>query len=168
MRDPPSFSVAPVVEHDDIMYPSAIPFVLVHLACIAVFWTGLTSKALAICLVLYWLRIFAIGAGYHRYFSHRAYKTSRVFQFVLAFLSQSSAQKSVLWWAANHRHHHLHSDTQTDIHSPHHKGLIYSHIGWIFARSNDATNLVKIADFARYPELMWLHKHELVPAFKGQ
>ena len=165
MRDPPSSSVAPVVEHDDIMYPSAIPFVLVHLACIAVFWTGLTSKALAICLVLYWLRIFAIGAGYHRYFSHRAYKTSRVFQFVLAFLSQSSAQKSVLWWAANHRHHHLHSDTQTDIHSPHHKGLIYSHIGWIFARSNDATNLVKIADFARYPELMWLHKHELVPPF---
>jgi stearoyl-CoA desaturase (delta-9 desaturase) len=153
------------VEHDDIMYPSAIPFVLVHLACIAVFWTGVTSNALAICLVLYWLRIFAIGAGYHRYFSHRAYRTGRVFQFILAFLSQSSAQKSVLWWAAKHRHHHLYSDTQTDIHSPHHKGFIYSHLGWIFARSNDATDLVKIADLARYPELMWLHKYELAPPF---
>jgi stearoyl-CoA desaturase (Delta-9 desaturase) len=116
-------------------------------------------------LVLYWLRIFAIGAGYHRYFSHRAYRTSRVFQFILAFLSQSSAQKSVLWWAAKHRHHHMYSDTQTDIHSPRHKGFIYSHLGWIFARRNDATDLVKIADLARYPELIWLHKHEQVPPF---
>ena len=165
MRNAPSSPGAAVVEHDDIMYPSAIPFVLVHLACIAVFWTGVTSTALAICLVLYWLRIFAIGAGYHRYFSHRAYRTSRVFQFILAFLSQSSAQKSVLWWAAKHRHHHLYSDTQTDIHSPHHKGIIYSHLGWIFARSNDTVDLVKIADFARYPELAWLHKNEQVPAF---
>ena len=81
------------------MYPSAVPFVLVRLACFAVFWTGVTNQALAIGLALYWLRIFGIGAGYHRYFSHRAYRTSRVFQFVLAFLSQSSAQKSVLWWA---------------------------------------------------------------------
>jgi stearoyl-CoA desaturase (Delta-9 desaturase) len=165
MRDAPSSrSMTPAVEHDDMMYPSAIPFVLFHLACIAAFWTGVTSQAVAICLVLYWLRIFAIGAGYHRYFSHRAYRTSRVFQLILAFLSQSSAQKSVLWWAAKHRHHHLYSDDQTDIHSPRHKGFIYSH-HWIFARRNDATDLAKIADLARYPELMWLHKHEQVPSF---
>jgi stearoyl-CoA desaturase (delta-9 desaturase) len=164
MRDQKSFSVTtPDVEHDDIMYPSAIPFVLVHLACIAAFWTSVTYQAIAICLVLYWLRIFAIGAGYHRYFSHRAYKTNRLLQFVLAFLSQSSAQKSVLWWAAKHRHYHLFSDTETDVHSPRHKGFFYSHLGWIFAPKNDDTDLAKIADFARYPELVWLHKHELVP-----
>lgn len=152
-----------VVEHDDIMYPSAIPFVLIHLACIAVFWTGVTFQAVAICLLLYWLRIFGIGAGYHRYFSHRAYRTSRVFQLILAILSQSSAQKSVLWWAAKHRHHHLHSDTAMDVHSPHQKGFFYSHLGWIFARVNDMADLTKVADFACYPELMWLHRHELVP-----
>jgi stearoyl-CoA desaturase (Delta-9 desaturase) len=154
---------SPIDRHDDIMYPSAVPFVLVHLACIAAFWTGMAYQALAIGLVLYWLRIFGIGAGYHRYFSHRAYKTSRVFQFVLAVLSQSSAQKSVLWWASKHRHHHLNSDTEADVHSPRHRGFIYSHFGWIFARSSDTTDLVRIADFARYPELMWLHKYELVP-----
>ena len=154
---------APIVEHTDIMYPSAIPFVLVHLACVAALWTGVTYEALGLCFVLYWLRIFAIGAGYHRYFSHRAYRTSRAFQFALAVLSQSTAQKSVLWWASKHRHHHLHSDTETDVHSPRHKGFVYSHLGWIFSRKNDAADLVKIADFARYPELMWLHKHELVP-----
>ena len=99
-------------EQDDIVYPSALPFVLVHLGCIAAVWTGVTWTAVAICVMLYWLRIFAIGAGYHRYFSHRAYSTGRVFQFVLAFLAMSSAQKSVLWWAAKHRHHHLHSDSE--------------------------------------------------------
>jgi stearoyl-CoA desaturase (Delta-9 desaturase) len=151
-------------EHDDIIYPAALPFVLVHLVCIAAIWTGITWFDVAIGIGLYWLRIFAIGAGYHRYFSHRAYSTGRVFQFILAVLAQSTAQKSVLWWAAKHRHHHLHSDTARDVHSPRRKGFFYSHVGWIFARRHGKTDLVKVADFARYPELMWLHRLELVPA----
>ena len=151
--------------HDDIIYPSVIPFALVHVTCFAAIWTGITPTAIALCIALYWLRIFAIGAGYHRYFSHRAYATGRAFQFVLAFMSQSTAQKSVLWWAAKHRHHHLHSDTEVDVHSPMHKGFLYSHMGWIFARKHDVADLTKVADFARYPELMWLHKYELVPPF---
>ena len=154
----------PAPEHDDIMYPSAIPFVLVHLACFAAIWTGISWTAVAIAVALYWLRIFAIGAGYHRYFSHRAYATSRAFQLALAVVAQSTAQKSVLWWAAKHRHHHLHSDTEADVHSPRHKGFIYSHVGWVFSRRHDLTDLVKIEDFARYPELMWLHRYELAPA----
>ena len=151
-------------ENDDIIYPSVVPFILVHLGCLAAIWSGVTWQAIAICAVLYWLRIFAIGAGYHRYFSHRAYSTSRFFQFVLAVLAQSSAQKSVLWWAAKHRHHHLHSDTERDVHSPRHKGFLYSHVGWIFAWKHDTTDFLKVADFTRYPELMWLHKYELLPA----
>jgi stearoyl-CoA desaturase (delta-9 desaturase) len=150
-------------EHDDIVYPSAIPFVLVHLACIAAIWTGITWQAVVICAGLYWLRIFAIGAGYHRYFSHRSYSTGRVFQFILAFLAQSTAQKSVLWWAAKHRHHHLHSDTERDVHSPRHTGFLYSHVGWIFARRHGETDLVKVADLERYPELIFLHRYELLP-----
>jgi stearoyl-CoA desaturase (Delta-9 desaturase) len=156
---------APVERHEDIMYPSAVPFVLMHMACLAAIWTGITWTAVAICVALYWLRIFAIGAGYHRYFSHRAYATSRTFQLVLAVVAQSTAQKSVLWWAAKHRHHHLHSDTEEDVHSPRHTGFVYSHLGWIFARRHDSTDLSKITDFARFPELMWLHRLELAPAF---
>jgi len=150
--------------HEDMMYPSAIPFVLVHLACLGAIWTGVSWTALALCIALYWLRIFGIGAGYHRYFSHRAFATSRAFQFALAVLSQSTAQKSVLWWAAKHRHHHLHSDTATDVHSPRQRGFLYSHVGWIFSRRNDATDLVKVEDFARFAELRWLHRYELAPA----
>jgi len=151
-------------EHDDIVYPSAIPFVLVHLACFGAIWSGVTWQALVLCVALYWLRIFAIGAGYHRLFSHRAYSTSRAFRFVLALLAQSTAQKSVLWWAAKHRHHHLHSDTEHDVHSPRHTGFLYSHLGWIFARRHDTFDEATVADLARYPELKWLHKYELAPA----
>ena len=151
-------------EHDDIIYPSALPFVLIHLGCAAAIWSGITWQAIVICAALYWLRMFAIGAGYHRYFSHRSYSAGRAFQFILAVLAQSSAQKSILWWAAKHRHHHLHSDTSRDVHSPRHKGFIYSHVGWIFARQHDTTDLVKVADFASFPELRWLHKFEVLPA----
>ena len=155
---------ADTAQHEDIVYPSAIPFVVVHLLCFAAIWSGVTWQSLTLCIALYWVRLFAIGAGYHRYFSHRAYSTSRIFQFFLAFLAQTSAQKSVLWWAAKHRHHHLHSDTEQDVHSPRHKGFLYSHVGWIFNRRHAKTDLVKIDDFARYPELMWLHRLELAPA----
>lgn len=108
--------------------------------------------------------MFAVVAGYHRYFSHRAFSTSRVFQFILGFLAQTSAQKSLLWWASKHRHHHLHADTDQDVHSPRQTGFLYSHVGWIFARKHDQADLSKVADLTRYPELMWLHKHELLPA----
>ncbi|HEY8384457.1 MAG TPA: acyl-CoA desaturase [Microvirga sp.] len=151
-------------DHDDIVYPQTIPFLLAHLVCFAAIWTGVTWEAVAIAVALYWIRMFAIGAGYHRYFSHRAYSTGRVFQFILAFLAQSTAQKSVLWWAAKHRHHHLFSDTEHDVHSPRQSGFLYAHVGWIFSRRHDTADLVKVGDFAKYPELMWLHKYELFPA----
>src|SRR3954451_758936 len=167
-REPGPLSMSRPIDtsdaHDDIMYPSTLPFILLHVSCIAAFWSGITWHAVAICVILYWLRMFAITAGYHRYFSHRAYSTSRLFQFMLAFLAQSTAQKSVLWWAAKHRHHHLHSDTEQDTPSPRHKGFVFSHVGWIFDRRHDTTDLVKVSDFACYPELMWLHKLEILPA----
>jgi stearoyl-CoA desaturase (delta-9 desaturase) len=157
-------TTSPNVDHDDIIYPSTIPFILMHFACFAAIWTGVTWQALAICIALYWLRIFGIGAGYHRYFAHRAYSTSRAFQFALAFLAQTTAQKSVIWWASKHRHHHLHSDTEQDVHSPRHKGFIYSHLGWIFSRKHDLPDFDKVSDLMRYPELRLLHKFELLPA----
>ncbi len=154
----------PAAEDGDIIYPHAVPFVLVHLACLGAIWTGVTWQALTLGVLLYCARMFGVTGGYHRYFSHRTYKANRAFQFFLAFLAQSTAQKSVLWWGAKHRHHHLYSDGEEDIHSPRHTGFFYSHVGWIFDRKNETTDLAKIDDFARYPELVLLHKYELVPA----
>ena len=150
--------------HDDIIYPQTIPFVLVHLVCIAAIWTGVSRTAAIMCVVLYVVRMFGVTAGYHRYFSHRSFKTSRVGQFLLAFLAQSSAQRGILWWAAKHRHHHKHSDTELDVHSPRHRGFVYAHLGWIFTPQHDETDYDAIPDLTKYPELVWLNRHPYLPA----
>jgi stearoyl-CoA desaturase (delta-9 desaturase) len=150
--------------HDDIIYPSAVPFVLVHLAALTAWWTGVTAEALVICAVLYVTRMFGVTAGYHRYFSHRAFKTTRVGQYLLAWLAQSSAQRGILWWAAKHRHHHKHSDTSLDVHSPRHHGFLYAHLGWIFTPQHSETDYDAVPDLIKYPELVRLNAHRYVPA----
>lgn len=151
-------------DHDDIVYPSAIPFALAHLAGLGAFWSGVTATSLWLCFGLYWLRMFAVTAGYHRYFSHRSYKTSRIGQFVLAFLAQSTAQKSVIWWASKHRHHHRFADTEHDVHSPVQSSFFYSHVGWIFSRQHHEFDASTVTDLTRFPELRLLHRFELAPA----
>jgi stearoyl-CoA desaturase (Delta-9 desaturase) len=148
---------------DNIASPYSVAFMLIHLGCFAVFWTGVSSHALVLGLALYWIRIFAIGAGYHRYFAHRAFRTSRAFQFVLAFLSQTAAQRSILWWAAKHRQHHMHSDTDFDVHSPVLRSFFYAHVGWIFVARNNAIDYQSIGDLTRYKELLWLDRHSYLP-----
>jgi len=150
--------------HDDIIYPAAIPFVLVHLACLGAVWTGVSVNALVLCAALYVVRMFGVTAGYHRFFSHRSFRTSRAGQFALAWLAQSSAQRGALWWAAVHRHHHRHSDTELDVHSPRQRGFLYSHVGWIFDRRNEETEMEAVPDLTRYRELVWLERFPLVPA----
>lgn len=148
----------------DIVYPSAIPFLCVHLACLAALATGVTRQALMVAFALYWIRIFFIGAGYHRYFAHRSFKTSRVFQFCLGFFSQTSAQSGVLWWAEKHRRHHQYSDTDQDVHSPRRQGLFYAHVGWIFAARHARPDYRAVQDLCRFPELRWLDRHPHLPA----
>jgi len=138
-------------------------FWAVHLACLLAFYTGVTWSAFAVCLALFWLRMFGITAGYHRYFSHRSYKTGRAFQFVLALLGTLSVQKGVLWWAGNHRVHHKFSDQEGDVHSPIQRGFWWSHAGWILAEDYEETLFDRIPDMAKYPELRWLNEHYLAP-----
>jgi stearoyl-CoA desaturase (delta-9 desaturase) len=140
-----------------------LPFVALHVACLAVLVTGTDLPALLLCGVCYLVRMFGITAGYHRYFSHRSYKTSRAFQFVLACLGCSALQKGPLWWTAHHRHHHLHSDTPEDPHSPRASSFWWSHVGWILARDHDQTHWQAVRDWSRYPELRWLNRNHWVP-----
>lgn len=133
-----------------------------HVAVFGAIWAGVTVEALVVCAVLFFLRIFAVTGGYHRYFSHRTYQTSRVFQFILAFVAQMSAQRGVLWWAAHHRAHHLFSDTERDLHSVRQDGFFHAHVGWIYEKAGD-TDWKRIQDFAKYPELRWLNKYWLLP-----
>jgi stearoyl-CoA desaturase (delta-9 desaturase) len=143
---------------------ASIPFLLVHvIGLVGIFFVPFAWKWVALAAALYAVRMFAITAGYHRYFSHRAYKTSRGFQFFLALLGTLAAQKGVLWWAGHHRHHHKFSDTPADLHSPKQQGFWWSHVGWILSTRYNDTPWERIKDFAKYPELRWLNRHFLLP-----
>ncbi|MFN8037388.1 MAG: acyl-CoA desaturase [Acidimicrobiia bacterium] len=145
-----------------INWRSSTFFFLAQCVPLLAVFTGITLKAVLLGVVLYFGRMFAITAGYHRYFAHRAYKMSRVPQFLMAFAGGTSAQKGALWWASYHRHHHRYSDTELDIHSPK-KGFWWSHMGWIVCDKYNETHYDQIKDFAKYPELVWLNKHDWVP-----
>ena len=141
-----------------------IPFFLMHLAVLTVLWVGWSPVALATAVLFYVVRMFAITGFYHRYFSHRTFRTSRAMQLVFAIIGASAAQRGPLWWAANHRVHHAHPDQPADVHSPVHHGLWWSHMGWFLAQNQLATKMSRIKDFARYPELRFLNRYDvLVP-----
>jgi stearoyl-CoA desaturase (delta-9 desaturase) len=143
----------------------SLPFYAVHVAAVVgVALVGWSWKGAALAIALYYVRMFGVTGGYHRYFSHRTYRTSRAFQFVLAVLAQTSVQKGALWWAAHHRDHHKYSDTPKDPHSYRDYGFWYSHVGWILASDTEETNYDNIKDLSRYPELRWLNNWHVVPA----
>jgi len=141
----------------------SLPFIGMHVACLGALWVGVSWSAIALCAALYVIRMFGITGGYHRYFSHRSYRTSRWFQFVLAWIGCSAVQKGPLWWAGHHRHHHKHSDEQPDLHSPVLRGFWWSHVGWFLSSRYDDTDLDAIKDFTKYPELRWLNHYHAVP-----
>jgi stearoyl-CoA desaturase (Delta-9 desaturase) len=139
------------------------PFILLHASVVLVFFVPFTLEMIAWLAGSYFLRMFFVTAGYHRYFSHRSFKLNRFWQFVVAFMAQTSSQKGVLWWAAHHRDHHLNSDRKTDLHSPVHEGFWWSHLGWILSDEYDEYDPKRISDFSRYPELRWLNKWHVLP-----
>lgn len=140
-----------------------VPFTLLHLSCIFVFFVPFSWDLAALAFGLYVIRMFGITAGYHRYFSHRAYKTNRFVQFGLAWIGCSAMQKGPLWWAANHRDHHRFSDMEEDPHSPVRHGLWWSHVGWVLDDNRHDTDLNKVKDLTKYPEIMWLERFHWIP-----
>lgn len=140
-----------------------VVFWLVHLACILAIWSGVSWIALAVCFALYFVRMFGITGGYHRYFSHRTFQTSRVFQFLLGWLGATSGQKGPIWWASHHRHHHRHSDTEEDVHSPVVSGIYYAHVGWVLSSQFIDTRKDQVKDLLKFPELRWLDRNHLIP-----
>jgi stearoyl-CoA desaturase (delta-9 desaturase) len=140
----------------------ALPYAAVHVLALGWIWTGVDARAAACFAVLYVARVLGVTVAYHRYFSHRAFQTSRAFQFMLALLAECTAQKGVLWYASHHRYHHRHADTELDLHSPVRRGFFYAHVGWIFD-STDDTDLARVRDLARYPELRFIDRFWLLP-----
>jgi stearoyl-CoA desaturase (Delta-9 desaturase) len=151
-------------EPDRVDWVRTLPFIFLHVGCLGVIWTGWSPIAVGAAVFLYVARMFPVTGIFHRYFSHKTYRTSRVGQFLLALWGGTAVQRGPLWWAYHHRHHHQHSDEEEDAHSPHVHGFWWSHIGWITSRRNFPTDYSKVRDLAKFPELVFLNRFDtLVP-----
>ncbi|MCG6151180.1 acyl-CoA desaturase [Leptospira bandrabouensis] len=157
-----SSTVEPVVkEQAPLLF--LILFFLVQATVLTVFTVPFSWSLVWLAVGSYFLRMFGITAAYHRYFSHASFKTSRVFQFILAWIGAMSMQKGPLWWAAHHRNHHKYSDTEKDIHSPSRKGFWYSHMLWFLRNDYNDYEAKLIPDFYKYPELRFLDRNHWIP-----
>ncbi|MCB1175949.1 MAG: acyl-CoA desaturase [Leptospiraceae bacterium] len=141
---------------------SLVLFILISLTPLFAFFVPFSWDLLALAVGLYFFRMFGITAVYHRYFSHNSYKTSRVMQFILAWIGAMAMQKGPIWWAAHHRNHHKYSDTELDLHSPR-KGFWHSHMLWFLKSGYDEYDPKIIKDYTKYPELVWLDKYYWIP-----
>lgn len=147
----------------EYQFGGVVFFVLLHAGVLLTLFYPPNSRLLLWFLASYAVRMFGVTAGYHRYFSHRSYKLGRSAQFAMAFLAQTSAQKGVLWWAAQHRIHHRHSDREQDVHSPWQRGFWWAHVGWILSNEFDSYDPRQIGDMSKFPELRWLDRHHWAP-----
>lgn len=142
-----------------------VPFILMNVACIGIIFVGWSTAALVTASILFLVRSFALTAFYHRFFSHRAFRTSRLVQLVFALTGNASAREGPLWWAAHHRQNHRYVDTENDVHSPSQKGFLWSHITWFTTRANLRTRNEYVKDWLNYPELLWINRYnKLAPA----
>ena len=160
--------ISEIVKHaardeDNRLLMASSPIFIMHLLALGVLFTGFSWTAVIALAITYVVRVFALTAGFHRYFSHRSFKTSRVFQFIMAWVGTSAAQLGPMWWAANHRHHHQHSDQPEDIHSPVVKSAFWAHIGWVLCRAYGSIQHDRIKDLNKYPELRFIDRFHILP-----
>ena len=152
----------PEAQDNRIEWLRVLPFLMIHVGCVLAFFTGISWVAIGLAIALYFVRMFAITGFYHRYFSHRSFKTSRAMQFIFALVGNSAAQRGPLWWASWHRHHHGSSDKPDDMHSPVVHGFFFSHVGWIMSREGYKTWSRRVGDFSKYRELRALERFDWV------
>lgn len=160
---PPETFSEPATSGAKVEWFRCIPYILIHALAILAFLYPFVWPCLILCLFSYSLRMFAITAFYHRYFSHRAFKAGRIVQFLGAFAGCASAQRGPLWWAAHHRRHHRHSDTEKDMHSPKTNSLFWSHTLWFMTDYAVPTFLKEIPDWLKFPELRFINRYDWIP-----
>ena len=150
---------------DRVEWARIVPFIGMHLVCLAVIWVGWSPVAVLVAVIAYVVRMFAITGFYHRYFSHRSFKTSRAGQFIFGLLGASAVQRGPVWWAAHHRVHHQLSDDHPDPHSPGIKGLLFSHVGWFLTQRGQQIDWARVPDWKKYPELVFIERWHMAGPF---
>lgn len=160
----------------------AYPLFLVLLGLHYFLAYGLSKSVILFFICGYYVSNITVGVAIHRMWSHNAFKTSKVVEFIFALLSAYTLQGPVLAWASDHYRHHTYTDTDKDPHSPSKfrskfLGFLWSHIGWmLFSESTKSIDRVTLVKLGRNKILIWQLKYYwyiagfmsvVVPVFLG-
>jgi len=140
--------------------------VFMHIGALAAFFT-FSWKALGVCLFLWWLTGgIGICLGYHRYFTHRSFSTSKPVEYLLAIIGCLAGESGPIGWVAAHRYHHTYSDQDNDPHSPK-RGFVWAHVSWLFGREKFLAEFDQYKryapDMAKDRFLVWLDTWHIIP-----
>ncbi|WP_439378595.1 acyl-CoA desaturase [Amycolatopsis lexingtonensis] len=144
-----------------------VPFAALLIAIPLVWGWGMTWLDLILAAVFYVFATLGVTVGYHRYFTHGAFKASRPLRVALAIAGSMAVQGSVIFWVASHRRHHAFADREGDPHSPWLfgtspsallRGFWNAHMGWMFGR--EVTNADRFApDLVADDDLRWVNRY---------
>lgn len=124
---------------------------------------GISRSELILFVFMSFATITSITVGYHRLFSHAAFKAHPLVQFLVLFFGAASFQQSAYRWASLHRTHHRHTDTELDPYNIK-RGFWYAHVGWVVF-NKPPVNYENVQDLAKNPLVMHQHRHYQLWAF---
>ncbi|KAH9829447.1 fatty acid desaturase-domain-containing protein [Rhodofomes roseus] len=149
-----------------LWWANGTAFVAIHLAaaigCYFRPYQSVSIYTLSLCAVLFQMAELSITVGYHRLYSHRAFRASLPVRIVVSLLGASAMQGSIKWWCLRHRLHHRYTDDP--VHDPYAatRGFWWSHMGWIFFKPRyERLELVDQADLDNDPVVRLQHKYYL-------
>jgi stearoyl-CoA desaturase (delta-9 desaturase) len=141
-------------------------FWVVQASTLLVFTVPPTWGLVALWAGSHFLRAIGLTLAFHRYYAHQAFEMNRGARFFWTLVGTAAMQKGPLWWAGHHVYHHKYADRDGDPHSPKLSGFYHAHLGWFLNdsrhRTLDPSNPV-IRTFARYPEIAFLERFNVVP-----
>jgi stearoyl-CoA desaturase (delta-9 desaturase) len=127
--------------------------------------------------IMYMLTGLGVTVGFHRYLTHRSFKTGKTVRATLGILGSAAIEGPVISWVADHRKHHAFSDKEGDPHSPHvgHEGgwkgalqgLVHAHLGWLFIHTQRGSRKRYAPDLVKDPVISWVDRWFLAWAIGG-
>src|SRR3954470_4900108 len=101
---------------------------------------------------------FSITLGYHRLFSHMAFRARLPIRFLVLLFGAGAFENSALMWSSEHRRHHKHVDHEEDPYDIT-KGFFHAHIGWLLFKLLPQPPFDNVNDLRKDPLVMWQHRH---------
>ncbi len=162
-----------------------IPFFGFIVGIVLIFYWGIGWLEISMLASMYFITVIGLEVGFHRFFAHKSFETSNALMILLAISGSMCAQGPIVYWVANHRRHHKHSDQMGDPHSPYIDrdgagfktkllGLWHAHIGWQVRHNSPSTShftkdLLKNKIIFRMNQLyfVWLTLGIVLPAIVG-